>query len=117
MLPHPHIQAHDRAEIRRGKVITELIPPDTRNDRDRTAREPGLSNRPGRARARWILKSRATLPVIVAIEGAVFLAVLYTLARGPADLSSSTWVLAALAVLFFVLTRLRRWATACALED
>ncbi|WP_143206181.1 hypothetical protein [Singulisphaera sp. GP187] len=60
---------------------------------------------------------RVMVASIVVVEALVFLALVFALARGPADVSESAGVLASLSLLFLVLSRLRRWASTRLLDE
>jgi hypothetical protein len=117
-MPHrPHIMSNGRAKARRDIVITHLIKPGLRRDAGRAALEVGSPNRERVDRVPLSSRRRVALTSIVGVEAVVLLAILNTLARGPAEFRRSTWTLAGLSLLFLVLTRLRRWAAVGAPED
>jgi len=116
MLPRPHIMSDDRPKARRDVVITYYLKTELGSDAGRTAWKVGLPDRERAGRARPSLRRRVTLTSIVGVEALVFLAILYTLARGPADFRQSAWTLAGLSFLFLVLSQLRR-VTAWPPED
>jgi hypothetical protein len=95
-------------------MTTDLIKADPRSDDARTAGEVGSPDRECEVRARLGLRRRVTLASIVGLEAVVLLAILATLARGPADHRQSAWTLAGLSFLFLVLSQFRRRATASA---
>jgi hypothetical protein len=117
-MPHrPHIMSNGRPKAPRDIVITDLIRPDLRRDAGRAAWEVGSPNRERADGVPPSLRRRVALTSIVGVEAAVLLAILSTLARGPADFRRSAWTLAGLSLLFLVLSQIRRWVTVHAPGD